>query len=81
MDASSHFQNIGWKEGRDPNAYFDVKGYLATNADVAAAGSTRSIFPYDGFKEIESSPWSIWASLSPPIRTSRAPTSIRCGTS
>jgi hypothetical protein len=29
---------FGWHEGRNPNALFDVKGYLATYADVAAAG-------------------------------------------
>jgi hypothetical protein len=27
----------GWKEGRNPNALFDVNGYLATYADVDAA--------------------------------------------
>ena len=27
-----------WKEGRDPDAYFSTKGYLAANPDVAAAG-------------------------------------------
>ena len=35
---SQHFQTVGWKEGRDPNALFDTAGYLATYADVAAAG-------------------------------------------
>ena len=35
---SRHFQTIGWKEGRDPNALFDTDGYLATYTDVAAAG-------------------------------------------
>jgi CHRD domain len=33
-----HFDNIGWKEGRDPNALFDTSGYLETYRDVAAAG-------------------------------------------
>ena len=37
VDPFWHFQNIGWKEGRDPNALFDTSGYLATYADVAAA--------------------------------------------
>ena len=29
---------VGWKEGRNPNALFDTNGYLATYADVKAAG-------------------------------------------
>ena len=33
-----HFDNYGWKEGRDPNALFDTSGYLHTYQDVAAAG-------------------------------------------
>ena len=37
-DPFAHFQTVGWKEGRDPNALFDVSGYLATYADIAAAG-------------------------------------------
>jgi hypothetical protein len=38
MDPLFHFNVVGWKEGRDPNAYFDTSGYLAHYADVAAAG-------------------------------------------
>lgn len=37
-DAEQHFRDYGWKEGRDPNAFFDTKGYLAAYADVAAEG-------------------------------------------
>jgi CHRD domain len=33
-----HFDSIGWKEGRDPNALFDTSGYLETYRDVAAVG-------------------------------------------
>ncbi|UHC14278.1 hypothetical protein LRS73_17090 [Methylobacterium currus] len=29
---------IGWRGGRNPNAYFDTKGDLAANPDLAAAG-------------------------------------------
>ena len=36
--ARQHFETYGWKEGRDPNAVFDTKGYLAAYGDVAAAG-------------------------------------------
>ena len=28
----------GWKEGRDPNAFFDTSIYLSANPDVAASG-------------------------------------------
>ena len=37
VDPFQHFQTVGWKEGRNPNALFDTNGYLATYADVAAA--------------------------------------------
>jgi serralysin len=36
--AGAHFETTGWKEGRNPNADFDTKGYLAAYGDVAAAG-------------------------------------------
>jgi serralysin len=29
---------IGWTEGRDASIWFDTRGYLADNPDVAAAG-------------------------------------------
>jgi len=38
VDPLQHFNTIGWKEGRDPNAFFDTSGYLATYADVKASG-------------------------------------------
>lgn len=37
-DADLHFSLFGWKEGRDPNAFFSTNGYLATYTDVKAAG-------------------------------------------
>ena len=37
VDPLGHFQTVGWREGRNPNAHFDTAGYLATYADVAAA--------------------------------------------
>ena len=33
----AHYEQFGWKEGRDPSAHFDTTGYLAANPDVAAA--------------------------------------------
>jgi serralysin len=35
---AAHFQQFGWREGRDPNPWFDTTAYLAANPDVAAAG-------------------------------------------
>ncbi|KAB1069599.1 Ig-like domain-containing protein, partial [Methylobacterium planeticum] len=37
VDADTHYETFGWKEGRDPNAYFHTRAYLAENPDVAAA--------------------------------------------
>ncbi|MBY0260652.1 5'-nucleotidase C-terminal domain-containing protein, partial [Methylobacterium sp.] len=50
--ASQHYDTYGWKEGRDPNAVFDTKGYLAAYGDVAAAG-VNPLNHYDtyGWKE------------------------------
>ncbi|MCJ2083791.1 5'-nucleotidase C-terminal domain-containing protein [Methylobacterium sp. J-090] len=50
--ARQHFDTYGWKEGRDPNAVFDTKGYLAAYGDVAAAG-VNPLAHYDtyGWKE------------------------------
>ncbi|MCP1558866.1 UNVERIFIED_ORG: hypothetical protein M2438_002956 [Methylobacterium sp. SuP10 SLI 274] len=45
--AHQHFDAHGWKEGRDPNAVFDTKGYLDAYKDVAAAG----INPLDHFHD------------------------------
>ena len=50
--AARHFEQNGWKEGRNPNAVFDTKGYLAAYADVKAAG-LNPLTHYDqyGWKE------------------------------
>lgn len=39
VDLKAHYENTGWREGRDPNALFDTGAYLAANPDVAAAGA------------------------------------------
>ncbi|MFC7607958.1 calcium-binding protein [Teichococcus aestuarii] len=39
VDLKAHYENTGWREGRDPNALFDTEAYLAANPDVAAAGA------------------------------------------
>ena len=38
IDPWQHYQQYGWREGRNPNGLFDVKFYLSTYRDVAAAG-------------------------------------------
>lgn len=38
-DPEVHYAQFGWKEGRDPNLFFDTKAYLNTYKDVAAAGT------------------------------------------
>lgn len=50
--AAQHFEQYGWKEGRNPNSVFDTKGYLAAYADVKAAG-VNPLTHYDqyGWKE------------------------------
>ena len=38
VDPLTHFIEFGWREGRDPNAYFSTKAYLEENPDVENAG-------------------------------------------
>ena len=38
IDPVIHFSSFGWREGRDPNNFFDVQFYLEANPDVNAAG-------------------------------------------
>lgn len=38
MDPLAHYEQYGWKEGRDPSATFDTHLYLLHNPDVKAAG-------------------------------------------
>ena len=38
-DADQHYNDNGWHEGRDPNAFFSTRFYLWTNPDVAVAGA------------------------------------------
>lgn len=37
QSALQHFVAIGWREGRNPNAFFDTTDYLLRNADVSDA--------------------------------------------
>jgi hypothetical protein len=47
FDPLAHYLNFGWKEGRDPNAFFNTTYYLTANPDVAAAG-VNPLLQYDG---------------------------------
>ncbi|MGY3576866.1 M10 family metallopeptidase [Bradyrhizobium sp. USDA 4504] len=39
IDPLLHFNQYGWREGRDPNAFFSTNQYLAANPDVKAGGN------------------------------------------
>ncbi|MDX2103746.1 MAG: hypothetical protein SF002_14535 [Alphaproteobacteria bacterium] len=52
IDPLLHFQTVGFKEGRDPNALFDTDFYLSKNPDIAKAGiNPLEHFSSVGFKE------------------------------
>lgn len=48
IDAERHYDGFGWREGRDPNAFFATNGYLAANPDVDGAG-VNPVRHYDTF--------------------------------
>ena len=37
-DPAEHYWRMGWREGRDPNAWFQTDYYLRANPDIRAAG-------------------------------------------
>jgi hypothetical protein len=47
VDPDAHYADFGWKEGRDPNAFFSTIGYLGAYPDVKAAG----INPLDHYNQ------------------------------
>lgn len=50
--ADLHYAQNGWKEGRNPSAWFDTNYYLAQNPDVKAAGIDPLLhFETVGWKE------------------------------
>lgn len=50
--AYRHYEQFGWREGRNPNAQFDVQGYLTAYGDVAAAGVDPLLHYHEhGWKE------------------------------
>ncbi len=52
VDPYQHYLTFGWKEGRNPDAYFSTTGYLNANPDVKAAG-VNPLLHYDqsGWRE------------------------------
>ncbi|GJD93612.1 alkaline phosphatase PhoX [Methylobacterium iners] len=51
-DADAHYAEFGFREGRDPNAFFSTDGYLAANPDVRAAGlNPLTHYDTNGFRE------------------------------
>ena len=52
IDLYQHYLTFGWKEGRDPDAFFSTLGYLNDNPDVKAAG-LNPLLHYDasGWRE------------------------------
>lgn len=47
--AFHHFVAVGMREGRNPNALFDTKYYLAQNTDVSTIVSSGAITAYEHF--------------------------------
>ena len=51
-DADAHYHASGWREGRDPSAFFSTSFYLSTNQDVKASGADPlRQFDQSGWKE------------------------------
>jgi hypothetical protein len=51
-EADRHYDQSGWHEGRDPNAFFSTAIYLSANPDVQAAGvNPLAHFDQSGWKE------------------------------
>ncbi len=51
-DPLTHYLNIGWQEGYDPNPWFNTTYYLNQNADIARAGVNPLLhYELSGWKE------------------------------
>ena len=81
---TQHFNTFGWREGRDPDAFFSIATYLSANPDVRRPASTRSTH-FDTIGWIEGRVPSIRlrpGAVSRGQSGRRRPrTSIRCGIS
>ncbi len=52
LDAAEHYLKTGWREGKNPSAFFSTADYLKKNPDVAAAGMNPLLhFEKYGVKE------------------------------
>lgn len=52
FSAAYHYETWGWKEGRNPDAYFNTSGYLRIYSDVSAAEVDPMLhYEQDGWKE------------------------------
>jgi hypothetical protein len=52
VDADDHYAQFGFREGRDPSAFFSTAGYLSANPDVAASGrNPLEHYAQFGFRE------------------------------
>jgi hypothetical protein len=71
VDADVHYGTTGWKEGRDPSAFFDLSIYLSANPDVAASGANPlTHYATVGWQQGRVPCWTSTGTLiSTPIRT------------
>ena len=51
LDAAQHYLSVGWREGKNPSAFFSGADYLAKNPDVAGAMNPLLHFEKFGYKE------------------------------
>jgi methionine-rich copper-binding protein CopC len=52
LSADAHYHTVGWREARDPDAFFSTSTYLSKNPDVKAAGvDPLAQFDQFGWKE------------------------------
>lgn len=58
-DGVEHFCKLGWREGFQPNPYFDTPWYLANNPEVAGAG-VNPLLHFIAFGEAEGRNPSAW---------------------
>ncbi len=60
LDPISHFMEYGWREGRDPNAFFSTSSYLEENADVANSGNTPVLSFSSGYRPPRKGPLPVY---------------------
>ena len=80
VDPLQHYLQDGWKEGRNPDAFFNTQYYLNQNPTWRPAASTRcSNTSSSAGRRVATRPLcSPYPSTSPPTPTSPRPASTRC---